>query len=171
MFSIYSCNLHYTRLLKRITTVNSLNFEFQWRLKIFLFSKTFRLALEPPGHLFNGYQGSFLGVKVQSMIFTTLFHLALRLRMSGAILLFPLCLHGVYRNNFTSSNSLGNIHKREYVHIIWCGMSRLLLSLMDVSLQPFCLNNIYNTQKTMARSNCGIYSQTAATANKEWDQG
>ena len=54
----------------------------------------------PPTLLFHGYRGSFQGIKRPGHDVYHLPHLTSRLRMSGAIPLFPYTLHGVHRANF-----------------------------------------------------------------------
>jgi len=47
--------------------------------------------------LLSGYQGSFSRVKCWNVLLATHLHQAPRLRMSRALLLLPLCLHGIER--------------------------------------------------------------------------
>jgi hypothetical protein len=73
-----------------------------------LFSKTVQISLwGPPSLLFNWYRGSFPGVKCHGVKLTTIFHVELRLRKSGAI---PLLLRyafmartGTISPSFTSN--------------------------------------------------------------------
>jgi len=50
------------------------------------------LLCDPPSLLSNGYRSSFAGISGRGVKLTTYLHLMLRLRMSGAIPLLPLCV-------------------------------------------------------------------------------
>ena len=66
-----------------------------------IFSKTAQTGSGGPPNLFNGCRGSFPGVKRPGVKLTTHFCLVVRLKMSGAIPLHPIRLHGVTRDYFT----------------------------------------------------------------------
>jgi hypothetical protein len=56
----------------------------------------------PPGFLLGRYQRLPVVEKGRQVVkLTTPLHLMLRLNMNEAVPSFPICLHGVYRDNFT----------------------------------------------------------------------